>query len=169
MNMQVLDARRDSNGGYKVDVSRGERIGRVSSEWFSRPADERYARAIGSGRATLPSEPSTLAPGPRLSRLGGRRVREAQPADEQRVRVRPRVHISARLLSNWSLVQSNAALLMTRHFDEQDKPRPTESQCRGFGAVVGTEPTHKHLLHRMRHSSQEEPADVYAIARKYRT
>ena len=29
-------------GGYKVDVSRGERIGRVSSEWFSRPADERY-------------------------------------------------------------------------------------------------------------------------------
>ncbi len=42
MNMQVLDARRDVTGGYKVDVSRGERIGRVSSEWFSRPADERY-------------------------------------------------------------------------------------------------------------------------------
>lgn len=30
------------SGGYKVDVSRGERIGRVTSEWFSRPADERY-------------------------------------------------------------------------------------------------------------------------------
>jgi hypothetical protein len=29
-------------GGYRVDVSRGERIGRVSSEWFSRPDDERY-------------------------------------------------------------------------------------------------------------------------------
>jgi len=29
-------------GAYKVDISRGERIGRVSSEWFSRPADERY-------------------------------------------------------------------------------------------------------------------------------
>ncbi len=42
MNMQVLDARRDASGGYKVDVTRGERIGRVSSEWFSRPADERY-------------------------------------------------------------------------------------------------------------------------------
>jgi len=42
MNMQVLDARRDANGGYRVDVSRGERVGRVSSEWFSRPADERY-------------------------------------------------------------------------------------------------------------------------------
>ncbi|MBY3313868.1 DUF932 domain-containing protein [Rhizobium laguerreae] len=42
MNMQVLDARRDTAGGYKVDVSRGERVGRVSSEWFSRPADERY-------------------------------------------------------------------------------------------------------------------------------
>jgi hypothetical protein len=42
MNMQVLDARRDAIGGYKVDVTRGERIGRVSSEWFARPADERY-------------------------------------------------------------------------------------------------------------------------------
>ncbi len=42
MNKQVLDARRDTTGGYKVDVSRGERVGRVSSEWFSRPADERY-------------------------------------------------------------------------------------------------------------------------------
>ena len=27
---------------YKVDISRGERIGRVSSEWFSRPDDERF-------------------------------------------------------------------------------------------------------------------------------
>jgi hypothetical protein len=26
-------------GAYKVDISRGERIGRVSSEWFSRPND----------------------------------------------------------------------------------------------------------------------------------
>ena len=41
-NVEVLDARRDSSGGYKVDVGRGQRIGRVSSEWFSRPADERY-------------------------------------------------------------------------------------------------------------------------------
>lgn len=28
--------------GWKVDVSRGERNGRVSSEWFNRPDDERY-------------------------------------------------------------------------------------------------------------------------------
>jgi hypothetical protein len=28
--------------GFKVDITRGERIGRVSSEWFSRPDDERY-------------------------------------------------------------------------------------------------------------------------------
>jgi hypothetical protein len=28
--------------GYKVDISRGQRIGRVSSEWFSRPDDERF-------------------------------------------------------------------------------------------------------------------------------
>ncbi len=28
--------------GYRVDPSRGERISRVSSEWFRRPADERF-------------------------------------------------------------------------------------------------------------------------------
>jgi hypothetical protein len=38
----TVDAGRDQRVGYKVDVSRGERVGRVSSEWFSRPADERY-------------------------------------------------------------------------------------------------------------------------------
>jgi hypothetical protein len=31
-----------SVAGFKVDVTRGKRIGRVSSEWFSRPADERF-------------------------------------------------------------------------------------------------------------------------------
>ena len=31
-----------ASSGFKVDVSRGQRIGRVSSEWFSRPDDERY-------------------------------------------------------------------------------------------------------------------------------
>ena len=41
-NVQILDAGRDGNGGYKVDIGRGQRIGRVSSEWFNRPADERY-------------------------------------------------------------------------------------------------------------------------------
>jgi hypothetical protein len=42
MSLQVLDARSDASGGYKVDVSRGSRVGRVSSEWFSRPDDERF-------------------------------------------------------------------------------------------------------------------------------
>ncbi|GAA5055226.1 MULTISPECIES: DUF932 domain-containing protein [Sphingomonadales] len=40
--VQVLDASPVRSSGYKVDVSRGQRIGRVSSEWFSRPADQRY-------------------------------------------------------------------------------------------------------------------------------
>ncbi|MBB3565590.1 hypothetical protein FHX06_006960 [Rhizobium sp. BK512] len=31
-----------SSSGFRVDISRGERIGRVSSEWFSRPDDERF-------------------------------------------------------------------------------------------------------------------------------
>jgi hypothetical protein len=42
MNMQVPGVRREVGGGYKVDVSRGTRVGRVSSEWFSRPDDERF-------------------------------------------------------------------------------------------------------------------------------
>jgi hypothetical protein len=47
---QVLDARRDTSGGYKVDVSRGQRVGRVSSEWFSRPDDERFLSLSDLGR-----------------------------------------------------------------------------------------------------------------------
>jgi hypothetical protein len=40
--VEILGAAGGRDGGYKVDASRGERIGRVSSEWFSRPSDERY-------------------------------------------------------------------------------------------------------------------------------
>ena len=35
-------ATRAASGAYRVDISRGQRIGRVSSEWFSRPDDERF-------------------------------------------------------------------------------------------------------------------------------
>ncbi|MCZ7935624.1 DUF932 domain-containing protein [Agrobacterium leguminum] len=31
-----------ASSAFKVDISRGERIGRVSSEWFARPDDERF-------------------------------------------------------------------------------------------------------------------------------
>ena len=42
-NVEILDpVRTMRSSGYKVDVSRGERNGRVSSEWFNRPDDERY-------------------------------------------------------------------------------------------------------------------------------
>lgn len=34
-SVEIMTGRPES-GGYKVDVSRGERVGRVSSEWFSR-------------------------------------------------------------------------------------------------------------------------------------
>mgnify|MGYP003675958276 CR=1 FL=1 len=39
---QNFNARTDASGGYKVDVSRGSNVDRVSSEWFSRPVDQRY-------------------------------------------------------------------------------------------------------------------------------
>ncbi|MDE8345369.1 MAG: DUF932 domain-containing protein [Acidocella sp.] len=41
-NVEIMDAGRDTSGGYKVDASRGQRVGRVFSEWFSRPDDERF-------------------------------------------------------------------------------------------------------------------------------
>lgn len=40
--LQVLARTVNPRGGYKVDVSRGQRVGRVSSEWFNRPGDERF-------------------------------------------------------------------------------------------------------------------------------
>ncbi|WP_404337883.1 DUF932 domain-containing protein [Sphingomonas sp. MMS12-HWE2-04] len=41
MNMIATDGGRASSG-FKVDISRGQNIGRVSSEWFNRPDDERF-------------------------------------------------------------------------------------------------------------------------------
>lgn len=46
-NTVTIDASRDAPAGYKVDVGRGQRVGRVSSEWFNRPADERYLSLSG--------------------------------------------------------------------------------------------------------------------------
>ena len=43
MNMTTLSQSDQTvSGGFRVDVSRGQRIGRVSSEWFARPDDERF-------------------------------------------------------------------------------------------------------------------------------
>ena len=42
MTLHPSTLARNSSPGYKVDISRGQRIGRVSSEWLSRPDDERY-------------------------------------------------------------------------------------------------------------------------------
>ena len=39
MNTETIDTGRDTSGGYRVDVSRGTNVDRVSSEWFSRPDD----------------------------------------------------------------------------------------------------------------------------------
>ncbi|WP_193376336.1 DUF932 domain-containing protein [Bradyrhizobium sp. YR681] len=40
--MTLQQSERPAPSGFRVDVSRGQRIGRVSSEWFARPDDERY-------------------------------------------------------------------------------------------------------------------------------
>ena len=66
------------SSGFRVDISRGQRIGRVSSEWFSRPDDERYlsltelydavksradrakARTVEAGAQTVPMDSATL-------------------------------------------------------------------------------------------------------------
>ena len=40
--MTQVDVRDTGNNGYRVDAGRGGRNSRVSSEWFSRPDDERF-------------------------------------------------------------------------------------------------------------------------------
>ncbi|MGX0964271.1 hypothetical protein AB7M63_004720 [Bradyrhizobium japonicum] len=40
--MSVSQNEQPATAGFRVDVSRGQRIGRVSSEWFARSDDERY-------------------------------------------------------------------------------------------------------------------------------
>lgn len=38
----IATAERPVSAGYKVDISRGRNVSRVSSEWFNRPDDERF-------------------------------------------------------------------------------------------------------------------------------
>ncbi|WP_342729243.1 DUF932 domain-containing protein [Bradyrhizobium sp. B097] len=40
--MNLSQSEQPTSGGFRVDVSRGQRVGRVSSEWFARPDDERF-------------------------------------------------------------------------------------------------------------------------------
>lgn len=42
MPVESLEARYRASEGYKVDVGRGGRVGRASSEWLVRPEDERF-------------------------------------------------------------------------------------------------------------------------------
>ncbi|ESZ21388.1 hypothetical protein X737_04445 [Mesorhizobium sp. L48C026A00] len=42
INSESNNQQQAISSGFRVDISRGERIGRVSSEWFSRPDDERF-------------------------------------------------------------------------------------------------------------------------------
>ena len=42
IEVEILNASASMSGPYRVDPRRGQNIGRVSSEWFSRPDDERY-------------------------------------------------------------------------------------------------------------------------------
>ena len=56
MSIGVVEMDGQVTGSYKVDVSRGQCIGGVSSEWYSRPGDERYLSladlyAVVHGRA----------------------------------------------------------------------------------------------------------------------
>lgn len=51
IQMEIQAPTRNARAGYKVDVSRGQRVGRVSSEWFNRPADERYLSLTDLGNS----------------------------------------------------------------------------------------------------------------------
>src|SRR3546814_16396392 len=70
------------SAGYKVDISRGERIGRVSSEWFSRPDDERYLslRALYAAVRARADRATARTVEPRTLRVEASRANAARPA-----------------------------------------------------------------------------------------
>ena len=71
--VEILGAARDSTGVYTVD--RGARTGRVSSEWFSWPADERYLSLLDLFAVLYTARPSAAALGLcRVRRSGWRRA-----------------------------------------------------------------------------------------------
>jgi hypothetical protein len=68
--VNILDAARAERGGYKVNVSCGERIGRMSSEWFSRPADKQYP-SLSELFAAVRGRAEEAEPGSRRARQYG--------------------------------------------------------------------------------------------------
>src|ERR1700761_9388137 len=100
-HVEILDATRDRAGGYKVDVSRGERIGRVSSEWFSRPADERYLSL-----SALHDAVRRRAEGAKARTVESRAVRvEASRADAERLALVVPGRAEAITPTHWSFGQ----------------------------------------------------------------
>jgi hypothetical protein len=62
------------SAGFKVDLSRGECFGRVSSEWFSRPNDERF-RSLSDLYAAVSSRVERARPEPwRVAAFASRRA-----------------------------------------------------------------------------------------------
>ena len=57
--------------GYRVDPFRGERVSRVSSEWFSRPADQRFLSLADLHRLTGDLELPAAAGSIILRYIGG--------------------------------------------------------------------------------------------------
>jgi hypothetical protein len=72
---------RPVSAGFKVDVSRGERIGRVSSEWFSRPDDERYLSLLELHAAVRARADRAMAPTVESCAVRA----EASPDDSERL------------------------------------------------------------------------------------
>jgi hypothetical protein len=61
--MSLTQTGQPVSNGFRVDVSRGERVGRVSSEWFSRPDDERYL-SLTDCMTRCAAAPTTPRPAP---------------------------------------------------------------------------------------------------------
>jgi hypothetical protein len=123
-------------GGYKVDISRGERIGRVSSEWFSRPDDERYlslsalydAVRSRADRATARTV-ETSALRVEASRGNAERLALVAPGREQPVAP-----------THWSFGQMCGmvgAPAGWRRGPRGDRPPHRPPRCRGSGTTAG--------------------------------
>ena len=152
--MEIQAPTRNARAGYKVDVSRGQRVGRVSSEWFNRPADERYLSLTdlrNSVRARSQRSRTRVVESERIRVEASRDDAERlMLIDRQRPAQRRHPHL-ARRFRHRPVVARPPARLPFRQ--AEDRPRLRRLDPRG-PAIAAYHPRHPRHVRRARHGGR---------------
>jgi hypothetical protein len=111
--------------GYKVDVSRGQRIGRVSSEWFNRPDDERYLSLTDLNNSVKRRSERSKT---RIVESEAIRVEASRDNPERLTLMLPDAHAPV-APTHWSLVSSPVWSARRRPICASCRPRSPASIC----------------------------------------